>query len=159
MTILGLAGGFVLGERQRDEDRASGAGSESATEPTESSEPGFTPPGPWCPDAARRKAKETGHTSELWQILKVYADRTNSTWWICTDAQGGLYYQSWTNVGKPLVQGTNGLFLPGVERVGKDSYKVEAPDGNVFAISPTTFSLTYAKKGTEPQRDEVRRID
>ncbi|WP_250009463.1 hypothetical protein [Actinoplanes sp. M2I2] len=157
---MAMVGGFLLGERQREQDRASRGGTEPVDQPAEAATPGFTPPGPFCPEAARRQSEDSGHTSELWQVLKVYADRTNSTWWICTDAQGNLFYQSWTNVGKPLVQGKNGLFLPNVERTGKkDSYRVEAPDGNVFAISSTQFSLTYARKGVEPQRDDVRPID
>lgn len=155
---MAMTGGFVLGERQRDEQRVNSNGPLESGAAAQPSTSGFEPPGPFCLQAARDMAEDQGYTTELWQVLKVYADRTNSTWWICTDAQGGLYYQSWTNVSNPLVQGKNALFLPGVKRIGKDSYQVQAPDGNIFAISSTRFTLTY-RSGAEPQRDDVRPID
>jgi hypothetical protein len=151
-----LAGGFVLGERQRDKDRANGGGSPTTDTRTESPAPGFTPPGPFCPDETRATAEKIGLSGELWQILKIYTDN-DSTYWICTDAQGTLFYQGKTGgIDAPLVEGKNGLFLQGVRRVGTDTYEVYDQRGNRFMVTPDLFELTFAKVEGKPQRKPQR---
>ncbi|MBL7260357.1 hypothetical protein [Paractinoplanes lichenicola] len=157
LTIIAMAGGYILAEQQRGTERASGGGALPSTEQTTSSRPPFTPPGPFCLQAARDMAKQENFHNDLWQVLKVHVDRTNSTIWICTDVQGRLFYQGWTNVDQDLEQGKNGLFLPEVEEVGKDSYKVTAANGNVIEVSSSRLTVTFAS-GKETQRDKARVI-
>jgi hypothetical protein len=155
LTIIAMTGGYVLGEQRRNDGRSSGGG---AVTPTEVSSPAFTPPGPFCLDEARRTAEEEGFTSELWQVLKVHVDRGNSTIWICTDRNNNLYYQGWTNTATPLKQHKNGLFLPKVQDLGDDRYKVVAENGNVLEVSATQLTVTFAD-GRETQRDKARVIE
>jgi len=154
LTIIAMAGGFVLGERQRNDDRTVGGGTSPADQATESPASVFTPPGPFCPDETRATAGRVGLTSEFWQVLKIYTD--SSTYWICQDAKGALVYQSRTGgIGTPLVEGKNGLFLQGVRRIGKDSYEVTDQKGNQFVITPDLFELRFADD-RRPQRNKAR---
>ncbi|GAB2596245.1 hypothetical protein Aab01nite_71450 [Paractinoplanes abujensis] len=157
LTIIAGTIGFMLAEQQQDTDRTSGGGALPSTEQTTSAAPAFTPPGPFCFEPARDTAKRDGFTSELWQVLKVHADRTNSMAWICTDRRGNLYYQSWTDVDQKFEQHKNGLFLPGVVKTDK-GYEVTSPDGNTITVSPTQWTVSFAD-GRDKQVDKVRAID
>ncbi|MGK5681298.1 hypothetical protein [Actinoplanes sp. URMC 104] len=162
LTIIAMTGGFVLGERQRDQERASGGGALPSGEPSVSAPPAFRPPGPFCPGFTRRTAEDAGFTSELWLVLKVYAEKTDSTYWICTDRDGELFYQSWTSGGDDpdatAPPADNGLFLKGVVRTGKNTYKVVADDKNEFVVSPDSVAVTLAKN-KRTQRYDVRRCE
>ncbi|MBU2669479.1 hypothetical protein KOI35_38810 [Actinoplanes bogorensis] len=152
-----MTGGYVLGEQQRNDDRSSGGGVAGPSDPTDSPSPAFTPPGPFCLDEARQTAESEGFTSELWQVLKVRIDRTNTMVWVCMDRNGGYFYQSWSNVDRPLVQNKTGLFLPGVVEAD-GTYRATAPDGNVFTVSKTKLTVTFAS-GKAPQTDKARPVD
>jgi hypothetical protein len=160
LTIMAMVGGFLLGERQRDEQRADGGGASPASQ-TESPAPAFTPPGDFCPQETLDTARKVGLDGDLWQVLKIYTDN-DSTYWICTDSKGALFYQSKTGgIDAKLVEGDNGLFLPGVRKVGTDTYEVYDQKGNRFVITPSLFELTFAKvegkPQRKPQRNEARR--
>jgi hypothetical protein len=158
LTIIAMAGGYVLGERQRNDDRASGGGvlpSEQPGQPTAA----FTPPGPWCPDPTRDKAERTGHSSELWEVLKIQFNGDNLIW-ICQDRTGGLYYQSFTgDEGEPLVEGKNGLFLADVRAIGPDRYQAFDKYRNEFVISPDEFTLDYVDEAKKDQINKAERVD
>ncbi|WP_133872720.1 hypothetical protein [Paractinoplanes brasiliensis] len=155
LTIIAMTGGFVLGERQRGNDRSTGGGVATLGPSDETSaSPAFDPPGDWCPQETRLTSERTGGTSELWQVLKIYA--SDDVYWICQDRDGGLYYQGKTG-GRdaPLIEGENGLFLTGVVRVGEDSYRVEDQKGNIFEVSTKRFRLIRASGKVETASAEV----
>jgi hypothetical protein len=157
LTIMAMTGGFVLGERQRDAQRANGGDQVSGDQQTQSPPTtAFTPPGPFCPRETRDTAAKLRLSGELWQVLKIYTDN-GSTYWICTDARGTLYYQGKTGgIDAKLVEGKNGLFLQGVRRVGTDTYEAYDQKGNRFMITPDLFELTFAN-GDKTQRNNARR--
>jgi hypothetical protein len=157
LTIMAMTGGFVLGERQRDAQRANGGDQVSGDQQTQSPpSPAFTPPGPFCPRETRDTAEKLRLSGELWQVLKIYTDN-GSTYWICTDARGTLYYQGKTGgIDAKLVEGKNGLFLQGVRKVGTDTYEAYDQKGNRFMITPDLFELTFAN-GDKTQRNNARR--
>ncbi len=160
LTIIAMTVGYVLSERQRGVDRSSGGGSVNSPTPADSPAPGFTPPGPFCPQFTREQAEKGGFSSELWQLLKVKAEGGSTTWWICTDARKQLFYQSQTgNFAGDPVQNETGLFLPDVSEIGKGSYEVTAPDGNVFRVSSRRFELIFADASKKRQYNDVRPAD
>nr|WP_221381145.1 hypothetical protein [Actinoplanes polyasparticus] len=153
---MAMTGGFVLGERQRDVQRANGGGQISGDQQSPSPSPAFTPPGDFCPEETLDTARKVGLDGDLWQVLKIYTDN-DSTYWICTDAKGALYYQGKTGgIDAKLVEGDNGLFLKNVRKVGTDTYEVYDQRGNRFVITPSLFELTFAKVEGKPQRKPQR---
>jgi hypothetical protein len=155
LTILAGTGGFLLHQHQRDQQQADGGGGQPVDQVTESAAPAFQPPGPFCPDEMRDTAAGAGFNSELWQVLKIYTDN-DSTYWICQDVAGQLFYQSKTGgIDAPLVEGKNGLFLPNVIRTGDDAYEVEDQKGNRFVVTGDQFELHFAD-GRKTQRNSAR---
>lgn len=155
LTIIAMTGGFVLGERQRNDDRSSGGGVATLAPSLETSAAApLEPPGDWCPQETRLTSQRTGGTPELWQVLKIYA--SDDVYWICQDREGRLYYQGKTG-GRdaPLVEGDNGLFLTGVVRVGEDSYRVEDQRGNIFEVSAKRFRFITTSGKVETAKAEV----
>lgn len=155
LTLLAVAGGFLLNEHQRGEKQADGGGALPADQVTASPSPPFEPPGPFCPEEMRDTAAQVGFSSELWQVLKIYTDN-DSTYWICQDVAGTLFYQSKTGgIDAPLVEGKNGLFLPNVIRTGDDAYEVEDQKGNQFVVTRDRFELNFADD-RKSQRNSAR---
>ncbi|MBM2623554.1 hypothetical protein JIG36_49490 [Actinoplanes sp. LDG1-06] len=158
LTIIAMTGGYVLGERQRNDDRSSGGGTAPSEASVQSPVPAFTPPGDWCPDETRWTSKRTGGTSELWQVLKIRADN-GSTYWICEDRKGLFYYQAFTGKeGDKIIEGDNALFLTGVQHLTDDMYQAVDQRGNRFLISPTQFVLDFADPGKKTQTNEAKQI-
>ena len=110
LTIIGMTGGFVLGERHRNQLAArSDTGSTPDAVPSTS---GYERKP--CPPEAVAFAEKERLPSDLTQIFKVVTVN-GTTVWICQDGAGSLYYQSKTGgVDAPLEQGKNGLFLTDV---------------------------------------------
>jgi hypothetical protein len=154
LTIIGMTAGFTLGERHRRAVRA-------AAEQTPGSGPGTqwspaaapTRTGPRCPAEAEETALRTlSRSIELYQVLKVQTEN-QTTVWICQDATGALYFQSKTGgLDAQLVEGKNGLFLPGVLPRGPGQYQAVADDGNQFVVDRTELVIHFAKGGTETHR-------
>lgn len=151
LTIIGLAGGFVLGERHRDE-KAEAAGRTAGQQP---SLPGATPavslPSESCPEETREFAVAQGFAFDLRQVLRIETDN-GTVVWICEDPQQRLFYQGKT--GGPdakLVQNKNGLFLPDVtERAG--GYVAVAHNGNQFLVDRDRLEIRYTKGNVETHR-------
>jgi hypothetical protein len=161
LTIIGLAGGFILGERDRGQENASadqtssgepdtGAGWTGSEPP--SFEPSAGPSGKFCPDETIQTAIRLGQPSELYQVMKVVTNN-GTTVWICTDSGGRLFYQGKTG-GRDadLVEGQNGLFLTGVESAGDDRYEVPDHKGNIFVVSRGSFEIQYSGGRVETHR-------
>jgi hypothetical protein len=154
LTIIGMAGGYVLGERHRQNARAAQQPSQQQTAPVISSSPASGPNGTSCPDQAAQTAAELHLPSELSQVLKIYTDN-GTTVWICQDPGGALYYQSKTGgADAPLVQGQNGLFLNKVKKTGTDQYEAVAHNGNLFEVSRQQLQVRFVD-GRKPQTNPV----
>jgi hypothetical protein len=151
LTIIGLAGGFVLGERHRDE-KAAAAGRRSAQQTTL---PGATPevalPSESCPEETREFAVTQGFAPDLRQVLRVETDN-GTVVWICEDPQRQLFYQGKTGgPDTPLVQNKNALFLPDVtERDGE--YVAVARNGNQFLVDRDRLEIRYINGNVETHR-------
>jgi hypothetical protein len=161
LTIIGLAGGFVLGERDRGQENAS-ADQTSSTQPDmgpswtdsepSSSGPSTGPSGRFCPDETIQTAIRLGQPSELYQVMKIVTNN-GTTVWICTESGGRLFYQGKTGGrNADLVEGQNGLFLGGVESAGDDRYEVPDHKGNIFVISRESLEIQYANGRVETHR-------
>jgi len=154
LTIMGLTGGFVLGERRRDEDEAADAAAtrqSQTVQVTQSATPAAE--GPLCPEETRETAIGLGLPGDLRQALKIETDN-GTVVWICRDPAGRLYYQGKT--GGPqttLVQHRNGLFLPDVKQRDTDDYEVTDLKGNIILIDRERLELRFAKGKDE--RHEV----
>jgi hypothetical protein len=144
LTIIGMTGGYVLGERHRHAAAAESTPSRtSGVTGVTSPAPTVSVSGPRCPDPAQQAAAASG-SSDLRQILMIVTDN-RTTVWICEDPSGDLFYQSHTLVkgqDLPLRQNFNGLFLPGVTRVG-DGYEVTDQKGNRFQISRERLQISF----------------
>ncbi len=152
LTIIGMAAGYVLGERhrqngndQQNQSQPQPATSSTAAQP--SSAPTST--GAACPREASEKAVEAARPAQLSQVMKIVTDN-GTTVWICADPAGALYYQSKTGgVDSTLVQGKNGLFLLNVHKTGTDQYEAYAPnDGNRIDVSRKTLDIHFSN-GTQ----------
>jgi hypothetical protein len=155
LTIIGMTGGFVLGERHRNEVAAPDDGTGSTPEPAESS---WVDPGKDCPAEAIDFAAREKLPTDLKQIFKVVTVN-GTTVWICQDGAGSLYYQSKTGgVDAPLVQGKNGLFLDQVVRDGDNAYEATASNGNTFLINTRRLEVRFAD-GRTPQINTVETVE
>ncbi|MEV6345070.1 hypothetical protein [Actinoplanes sp. NPDC051851] len=145
LTIIGMIGGHLLGERR---DRA------AATSPTSSVVyPSASLSGPLCPEQTQEVAARNGATGELYQVLRVTTDRKTVVW-ICRDAAGRLYYHA--NKGgtdAEWVEGKTALFLDGVQDLGGDSYRVVSWDNVVFEVDRAR--LLISRPDGEQQEQEV----
>jgi hypothetical protein len=144
LTIIGGTVGFMLGERHRGTVAPSGhTRSEVAGEPTPAAP--SEPSEPSCPAEAIQFAADNNLPTDLRQVFKIVTVK-GSTVWICQDGAGKLYFQSKTGgVDAPLEQGTNGLFLDGVKKVGDDDYRAVATvDGNIFEVNRRRLVVHFA---------------
>ena len=148
LTIIGMVGGFVLGERRRAADIADDG--QQQQQPEASASP--TPTGSACPPETSATAARLGFPAELRQVFKVETEN-GTTAWICQDADGALYYQGKTG-GRdaPLVEGENGLFLPDVEARGTDHYAVVADNGSKIEVDRRTLEVTFAGRKRQTAR-------
>ncbi len=144
LAIIGMSAGLALGTRH-DRAQQSAAG---PTAPAESVVPSATSgSGPdlvRCPDEMEQTARAKGYDIPLEQVLRVRADDTGTTVWICAGPSGSLFYQS--NKGgyeAKWIEGETALFLPKVKQKG-NTYVGVAPDGNVFTVSPTELRIEFA---------------
>jgi hypothetical protein len=157
LTIIGMAGGFVLGERHRQTNRVAQQTSSQQQAPapaTTESSAAPVPSGPACPPEAVQTAQQLGLASQLFQVMKIETNR-GTTVWICQDTQGSLYYQGKTGgLSAPLVQRKNGLFLNKVTRTGTDEYEALADNGNLIEVSRETLQVRFTN-GTA-QTDTVK---
>ena len=148
LTIIGMAAGFVLGERHRR--RVSGQGRPPADSQTVFPAPTAEGPGPYCPDETLTIASELGFPSDLRQVLRIVTDN-GTVVWICQDPAGALYYQGKTGgQDAPLIQGENGLFLSEVVRQSADEYEATAANGNQFVVTRERLEVHFASG--EPTR-------
>lgn len=158
LTIIGMTGGFVLGERRNN---AAAVGPDTAgivnTQPNPA--PGVTVPGSGksCPPETIAKAGEIGLPTDLRQVMKIETVG-GTTVWICADGDGRLYYQGKTGgLEAPLEQGVNGLLLPRVVKVGENHYEVLDPKGNRFVVTESRFEID--KVSDPDQEDEVAKFE
>ncbi len=148
LVIIGASAGYALGTEHRRDDWAA-----ETPAPAEPDNPAG-PPRLDCPPEIQKTASARGHETPLEQVLRVRADDTGTTVWICADSTGGLFYQS--NKGgyqAKWIEGETALFLPGVEQ--RDGiFVVTAPDGNVFSVDRSELRIKFASG--EP--DEVHPV-
>jgi hypothetical protein len=144
LTIIGMSGGFVLGQRHRQSLQVAPPPSQPATA---SATP--TIDGTACPEPAQQAAANAG-SSSLRQVLMIETKDSNTVW-ICEDPAGHLFYQSHTLIkgqDLPLSENYNGLFLTGVIRSG-DGYQVFDQKGNQFEISKKSLHILFASGKTQ----------
>jgi hypothetical protein len=157
LTIIGMTGGFVLGERHRDRLRAADPQDTTAVVgpyPDNSSESFSAPSGPLCPDETIAFAAENGYPTDLRQIFKAVTDNDTNVW-ICEDGNGALYYQSQTRASSgKFVQRENALFLPKASRQGDNQYLAIATDGARFLINEKQLRVTFPN-GKDRQVNDV----
>lgn len=140
LSIIGMSAGFALGTRHEG----------ASVSPTSGvpQEPGAGDgDGVACPPEMKETARKLGFDDSLTQILRVRADETGTTVWICRDSAGKLYYQA--NRGGEAakwVEGETALFLSDVTQDG-DTYTAKAADGNTFAVNGSELRVTV--KGDE----------
>jgi hypothetical protein len=136
LTIIGMAGGFVLGERHRQTVRASVESSQTAQTPEVIVSSASAPTGRLCPDETLATAAKRGFSNDLREVFRIVTDN-GTVVWICADPDNHLYYQGKTGgVDAPMVEGENALFLSDVIQRGDDEYEVIAPnDHNRFEIN------------------------
>ena len=147
LTIMGMIGGYVLGERHRDRLRAQEAGQiqDPEPDPVPSSD---LPSGPLCPTATQDTAARLGFPTPLTQRLKIETDN-ESTAWICEDPNGKLYYQGKTGgLEADLVETKNGLFLSDVIADG-DEYQATAANGARFVVTRERLEVHLASGKTQ----------
>ncbi|GAA2516259.1 hypothetical protein [Winogradskya humida] len=136
LAIIGISAGFALGTEHSRYDRASQqspadqGGVPDGGGPTENA-----PAGIECPPEMQATARRLGFTGTLTQILRVRADETGTSVWICQDPAGSLYYQA--NKGgqdAKWIEGETALFLSDVSQDG-DTYTATAKDGATFVVN------------------------
>jgi hypothetical protein len=147
LTIIGMTGGFVLGERHRERVNAAQTG--PTADPIVAAAPGEL-----CPAETREIAATLGFPEELRQVLKIQT-AGETTVWICQDDQERLYYQGKTGgSAAPIVQNKNGLFLPDVIRTGTDEYEATAGNGTRFVVDRELLEIHFPD-GRPVQADRV----
>ncbi|WP_433376138.1 hypothetical protein ACQPZX_07265 [Actinoplanes sp. CA-142083] len=150
-----MTGGFVLGERHRNQVATTPG--DTTTTP-QSSESSWAADPKSCPSEAIDFAIKEKLPSDLKQIFKVVTVN-GTTVWICEDGAGSLYYQSKTGgVDAPLVQGENGLFLTRVVRDGDNAYEATAANGNTFMVNTRRLEVRFAD-GRTPQINTVETVE
>lgn len=158
LTIIGMTGGFVLGER-RNNAAAVGPDTSGIVNTQPNPAPRVTVPGSGksCPPETIAKAGEIGLPTDLRQVMKIQTT-SGTTVWICADGEGALFYQGKTGgLEAPLEQGRNGLLLPGVTQVGSNHYEVRDLKGNHFTVTDTRFEVDRVS-GSD-QKDDVITVE
>ncbi|MBB2948097.1 hypothetical protein FB565_007868 [Actinoplanes lutulentus] len=144
LTIIGMIGGYLLGEERNREPRA-----EVTPEPVTLVD------GPLCPEQTQRAGAIQGASGELVEVLRVRTVR-KTVIWICQDRTGQLFYHA--NKGgtdADWIENKTALFLGGVWQDSNGSYVATAVDGNVFSVDETGLTIAYAD-GTSEEQKAVR---
>ena len=149
LTIIGMTGGYVLGERHRRDNQSQQSTQGPSQPAANAGQPTAQPTinGTPCPDAAQQAATQRG-VGNLSQVLMIKTSN-HSTIWICKDPEGNLYYQSHTRVNGqdvPLVQNLSGLFLPNVTSTDA-GYVVYDQKRNKFTVSRKQLQINFATTG------------
>jgi len=151
LTIIGMIGGYVLGERHRDRLRAQEASQTQNSAPDPAATTSAGPSGPLCPAPTQETAARLGFPTPLSQVLKIETDN-GSTAWICRDPNGKLYYQGKTGgLEADLVERINGLFLSDVVADGNE-YQATATDGARFVVSRERLVVHFATGKTQTNK-------
>jgi hypothetical protein len=138
LSIIAMSAGLVLGTRHESPQRNDDDTGYIPNQPTNS------PVG--CPEEMHDTARRLGYDQPMTQVLRVRAASTGTTVWICTDPQGGLFYQA--NRGgdeQRWIEGKTALFLADVVR-GADDYHVTASDGNTFSVNEERLEVVIKGK-------------
>ncbi|WP_229073007.1 hypothetical protein [Actinoplanes sp. DH11] len=148
LTIIGMIGGYLLGEeRNRSEDeRGSRDPFDAAPAPLELVD------GPLCPEQTQKAGSLYGASGDLVEVLRVRTVRKTVVW-ICQDRAGLLYYHA--NKGgtdAEWIEGKTALFLGGVEDDGTGRYTARAVDGNVFTVDGAGLVIRHADGRAEEQK-------
>ena len=141
LSIIGMSAGLVLGSHH---DVPTETGSQTTYVPTEPTAEPIT-----CPTEMHDTARRLGYDGTLTQVLKVRAESTGMTVWICEDENDRLFYQA--NKGglaARWIEGETALFLPNVVK-GDDDYVATADDGNTFSVNEQRLEITYKSGKTE----------
>ncbi|MFI7599022.1 hypothetical protein [Actinoplanes sp. NPDC049681] len=139
LSIIGMSAGFALGTRHEDARATSSPNATDTPVQDTSIE---------CPPEMHQTALRLGITGRLIQVLRVRADATGTTVWICQDPDGKLYYQA--NRGgeeAKWVEGETALFLSDVTEDG-NTYTAKAADGNTFVVNRSELRVTRNGKET-----------
>ena len=146
LTVIGMSAGLVLGSRAKE------AGPEPAPSVQRPSTGQPDPRRP-CRPETQVQGQQVGASGVLRVVLQVRT--ASSTVWICTDADGRLYYHG--NRGgenAEWIEGKTALFLPGVVASG-DGYRTSAADAQggatVFEVTRQRLAIRHAGGRTEIQ--------
>jgi hypothetical protein len=150
LAVLGGVFGYLLGNKAKDE--AGGDGGPSAG-------PGrSTPAGDPCPSFIQNAARAKGAKAPL--TLRLYMTTQKSEVWICTAADGRLWYQGHSmrparyRDGELPVEGVNGLLLGNVNGIDQGRYRAVNQDANgqtTYTVSKDELVIERnGKKSTEP---------
>jgi hypothetical protein len=151
LTIIGLTGGYILGERRRDQPEAVETGRD-VRQNQPASLPSPTPDEDLCPQETRDFAVQEGFPADLRQVLKIVTDN-GTVVWICQDADQRLYYQGKTpRADGQFVQNQNALFLPGVTELDTGQYEARATNGNRILVSRTLLEIKFVNGKREDHR-------
>jgi hypothetical protein len=148
LTIIGMIGGFLLGEER---NRSIGTSSTDYPEDTPTPVAGLID-GPLCPEQTQKAGALQGASGELVQVLRVRTVR-KTVIWICQDRAGLLYYHA--NKGgtdAEWIENKTALFLSGVWQDGNGAYVASAVDGAVFSVDPDRLRITHADGREEIQK-------
>ncbi|BBH66489.1 hypothetical protein ACTI_31740 [Actinoplanes sp. OR16] len=141
LTIIGMIGGFLLGE-----ERNRSVSTPEAT-PTLS-----LVDGPLCPEQTQKAGELQGASGQLIQVMRVRTTR-KTVIWICQDRKGQLYYHA--NKGgtdAEWIENKTALFLSGVWQDGNGAYVATAVDGAVFSVDRNRLRITHADGREETQK-------
>ncbi|MEV4642885.1 hypothetical protein AB0J80_36645 [Actinoplanes sp. NPDC049548] len=139
LSIIGMSAGFALGTRHESGGVAQNPQGQESPAPAENT-------AVLCPEEMHETARKLGILEELTQVLRVRADETGTTVWICRDPGGKLYYQA--NRGgeqTTWIEGQTALFLSNVIQEG-DTYTAMATDGNSFVVNDEVLRVTIKGK-------------
>ncbi|MEU4425801.1 hypothetical protein AB0F81_34705 [Actinoplanes sp. NPDC024001] len=142
LTIIGLAGGYLLGEQS----------TRAKPQPTPSPSVSLLPTTGRCPEQTQEVGRQQQAVGELREVLRVRTERKTVVW-ICQDEAGGLYYHANKGgTGAVWVEGKTALFLSQVWREGESRYVAQAYDGNIFSVDRKRLLISYADGSEEVQK-------
>ncbi|WP_239082564.1 hypothetical protein [Actinoplanes teichomyceticus] len=157
LTIIGMLGGYLLGERRNRHPSASSSASVpawAAPQPGASSAPPLLPTDGDCPPQTQKMGRLNGAYGALGRVLRVTTSRRTVVW-ICQDGLGNLYYHA--NKGgadAEWVEYRTALFLTGVRQEPDGSFSATAAwDGTAFSVNRERVLIT--KPGGEPEEQKV----
>jgi hypothetical protein len=149
LTIIGMSAGIALASWHKSEntDKAGQSSSTPIVAPA-SSAPAAEP----CPAQTQTIAQEKGGAQGTLRIVLMLTTKS-STVWICSDADGQLFYQA--NRGdadSEWIEGQTALFLTGVQSDGAGGYQVTDANGTTsFSINSTRLRIVHKDGSVETQ--------